>query len=104
MRDHDDELESDLERHPLAAVSAALAQVEAGEPFDAAHVRALITSAIDQADAAADPSTDADYATAIRSLAARYRRLLPAVDHLEAGELEAARTAIRSAINPGAKP
>lgn len=92
-------IERELERDALIAVHLALADLTEGEPIDVDHLRSLVASCSDQANAhATDPDADPASAAAAASWVDRYRRLSVAVDHLEARDVDAARAAIRSAM------
>lgn len=102
MPDDPDDLEAELERDPLVAVHLALEELaDDGRPVDADRLRALITAASDQADAHAANVAFSDRSRSASAWWAElYRALLPAVDALEAGEVLAARQAIRAAMYP----
>jgi hypothetical protein len=78
----------------LRAVLAAAAAVQEDRPVDLATVRALVTAEADQFEALAAETGNRGAA----QLTGVLRGVLPAVDHLEVGDIEAAKDVIYRSI------
>jgi hypothetical protein len=99
-----------------SAVTAAFDAILAGTDVDFGQVRAVIAHEFDQYHALAlemsepgprglqDPDVRTSAAAAAKHMANLVRRLGPAVDRLEEGDVDGARAAVRAALlEPGAK-